>query len=137
MLIIILTFFFFNNIVILGDMMYTKILIKMKTKFMNLSNEELINNIFSSNILISSLAKEELFNRDLSDLELSIDIINKLINKLSIEEIWYLANNNIDNRFIEQVKIKLNQLLDYYQNLNLSDFLKKKYEEKSKIFSLK
>ena len=117
--------------------MYTKILIKMKTKFMNLSNEELINNIFSSNILISSLAKEELFNRDLSDLELSIDIINKLINKLSIEEIWYLANNNIDNRFIEQVKIKLNQLLDYYQNLNLSDFLKKKYEEKSKIFSLK
>ena len=94
--------------------MYTKLVLKLKTKYMYLSNEELINHVLSNNILISNFAKEELLKRDLTNLELSDEIINQLLNKFTIEDLWYLANTKINNHFIEVVTDKLNQILDYY-----------------------
>ena len=104
---------------------------------MDLDNNELIYKVLDNNILISSLAKEELLKRDLSNLLIDDDTINLVINKLSIEELWNLANTDISNHFIDLVTVKLNQILDYYQNKNLKEFLLKKNENKIKLFSLK
>ena len=117
--------------------MYQKLMLTLRTKFMNLKDEELINKILSKNTLISTLAKEELLKRDLNELELSDDILSLVINKFSIEELWFIANLNINNHFVELVTKKLNQILDYYQRLNIEDFLKKKNEGKIKLHLLK
>lgn len=117
--------------------MYQKLMLTLRTKFINLSNQELINKILSNNILISTLAKEELLKRNLNDLNIDDEILMLVINKLSIEELWYLTNLNINNHFIELVTIKLNQILDYYQKLNIEDFLKKKNEGKIKLHLIK
>ncbi|MBR3660961.1 MAG: hypothetical protein IKN63_03550 [Bacilli bacterium] len=115
--------------------MYTKLMLKMRTNFMNLSNEQLINKILSNNILISTLAKEEFLKRDLSNLIISNEIANLIINKFTIEEIWNLFHSELSDNFKEIIIFKLNQILDYYQNSNLIDFLHKKHED-NKIFRL-
>ena len=114
--------------------MYQKMMLTLRTKFMYLDNNELINNILSNNILISTLAKEELLKRDLNDLEVNDETLSKVIDKFTIEELWYLVNLDYNNHFIELVTIKLNQILDYYENFNINDFLQKKNE--NKIFHL-
>ncbi len=113
--------------------MYQKLMLTIRTKFMNLNINELINKILSNNILISNLAKEEFLKRDLENLEIEDDILVLIINKLSIEELWYITKLNINNHFVELVTLKLNQILDYYQKLNIEDFLKKKNEGKIKL----
>lgn len=113
--------------------MYQKLILTLRTKFMNLDTNELIKKILSNNLLISNLAKEELFKRDLSDLVIDDNIINLLINKFTIEELWYLTKLDVDNHFFQIVTIKLNQILDYYQKLNIKDYLKKQNEDKIKI----
>ena len=115
--------------------MITKSIIMMRTRFMNLSNEELIDRILDNNILISTLAKEELFNRDLDNIIISDNILKLVINKFTIEEIWYLSKMNLNDNFKEMIILKLNQILDYYQNSNLKDFLQKSNED-NKILHL-
>ncbi len=61
----------------------------------------------------------------------------QVINKFTIEEPWYLVNTNFNNHFTEIVKLKLNQILDYYQKINMDDFLKKKNEEKDTLRLIK
>jgi len=108
--------------------MYQKLMLTLRTNYMNLTTNELINKILSNNIFISTLAKEELLKRDLSNLEIDDELLLLVINKFTIEELWYLVNSNTNNHFIELVNVKLNQILDYYQKLNIEDFLKKKNE---------
>lgn len=117
--------------------MYQKLMLRMRNKFMYLNTNQLINYIISDNQFISTLAKEELLKRDLSNLNLKSDQINMIINKFTIEELWYLANLNLNNNFIKEVIIKLNKILDYYQKLNIEDFLKKKNEGKIKLHLMK
>ena len=113
--------------------MYTKILLTMKTKFMELDTITLIYKVLSKNIIISSLAKEELLKRNLDNIKIDDSILLLVINKLSIEELWTIKKENINNHFTELATIRLNQILDYYQNLNIEDFLKKKNQDKIKI----
>ena len=138
MLTLLLTFFLFNNILLfVGDFMYTKILLTLKTKFMELDNLTLINKILDNNILVSTLAKEELLSRSLDDLDVDDSILTLLINKLSIEDLWTIAKQNTNNHFTELVVKKLNRILDYYQNLNIKEFLNKKNEKQLKLYLLK
>lgn len=133
-----LTLFLFNNILlIVGDKMYTKIILKLKTKLMNLDTEKLLYKILDKNILVSILAREELLNRDLSNLNIDDEMLLLIINKLTIEDLWNIKKQNDNNHFTELVTIKLNQILDYYQNLNIKDFLNKKNEDKTKLYLLK
>ena len=117
--------------------MYNKLLLKLKTNLLTLDNYELVNKILSSNLLISSNAKEILLTRNLSNLELDDEIIEKIIKKLTIEELWYIAKLNINNRFCELVTLKLNKLLDYYQQLNFNTYLEKRDEGINKILKFK
>ena len=110
--------------------MYQKMMLTLRTKFMYLDIEELLNNILSNNIIISTLAKEELLKRDLNDLNIDNETLSKVIDKFTIEELWYIANLNYNNHFKELVIIKLNQILNYYEKLNINDFLNKKNEDK-------
>ena len=113
--------------------MYQKLMLTIRTKFMNLDNYKLINIILDNNELLSTLAKEELLKRNLNDLEMDDNTLNLVINKLTIDELWYLTNLNNKNHFIELVTKKLNQIFDYYENLNKENFLKKKNEGNIKL----
>ena len=117
--------------------LYNKIVLKKRTEFMNLETKKIIYKILDKNTLISTLAKEEFLKRDLSDLVVDEKLLNKVISKFTIEELWYLVNLNIDNHFVELVSLKLNQILDYYQSLNQEDFLRKRNEGKAKIYFFK
>ena len=115
--------------------MYEKLMLKLRTYLFELNTYDLITKIINNDSLLLTLAKEELFKRDLHNLQLSSNILETLVNKFSIEEIWYLSKLELNDDFKKIIIIKLNQLLDYYQNLNLKDFLAKSCENK-KIFKL-
>ena len=97
---------------------------------MYLNTKDLVVKILDRNILVSTLAKQELLNRDLSNLDISDQILEKVIDKLSIEDLWELKNSQEENHFMELVYLKLNKILDYYQSLNKEEFLKKRNEGK-------
>lgn len=117
--------------------MYDKILFVVKNKLIALSTEKLIYKVLDKNMLISNLAKCELLKRDLSNLTIDDNILEKIINKLSVEDIWNLVKLNANSHFTELVSKKLNQIFDYYQELNKPDFLMKKNESDLKIYVLK
>ena len=117
--------------------MYQKLMLQFRTKLLYLTTEELIDKLIYNNTFMQTLIKEELLKRDLSNLDINDEKINLVIDKLSIEEIWFLANLNINNHFIEIVTIKLNKILDYYQKKNFEDFLKKKNEDSKKLIKIK
>jgi len=96
---------------------------------MGLNNQQLIDKIINDNEFVSTLAKEELFKRDLSNLTISNDILNMLVNKLTIDEIWNLFKMEIDSNFKRIVILKLNQILNYYRNSNIFDFLDKNEDD--------
>ena len=64
--------------------MYERTYFIIKNKFWKLSTEEVIYKIFDKNIMISSIAKEELLNRNLSNINVSDDILKKVILNLSL-----------------------------------------------------
>ena len=114
--------------------MFQKLMLTLRTKLMYLDNKDLINEILGENILVSTLAKEELLKRDLNNLEENDKILSLIINKLTIEELWNIVNLGYDNHFTKLVTKKLNYLLDYYEKLNIIDFLSKKNEDKIKLY---
>ena len=119
-------------------MMFNKVLFVTRNKLMNLSTYDLLFKVMDSNILISTLAKEELINRDLNDLNTLPDaIIEKVIEKLNIEQIWTLIKSGEKNHFVELAIVKLNKILDYYQNLNKIELQNKINNDNKKIYVLK
>ena len=115
--------------------MFTKLTLKMRTYYMTLETKDLIDKILGDNFLIRDIAKEEFLKRDYDNLDMSDDILNKVINKLSIEEIWEIVKNNQNNHFTRLVIKKLNSIFDYYEKNNLSAYLLKRNED-NKIFKL-
>lgn len=91
------------------------LILRMRTHYMNLSNEELIEKMLSNNVLIANIAKEEFIKRDFQDLETSDNILKMIISKLTIEDIWALINTNQNNHFIQLISDRLNEILEYYQ----------------------
>ena len=114
---------------------FTKLTLKMRTYYMKLETNELIEKILDENILIRTIAKEEFLKRDYNNLDVSDEILNKVIDKLSIEEIWYLASTKQDNHFIELVIEKLNAIFLYYEK-NYPNHYLLKVNEQNKMFRL-
>ena len=117
--------------------MYTKLLLTIRTLLFELETNNLIDKILDDNILISTLAKEELFKRDLTNLFIPSQKLELLINKFTLEEIWLLAKTDVPTEFKNLIFLKLNQILDYYQNKNISEFLQKKMETDNIIHLVK
>ena len=107
--------------------MNTKMMLVIRTNLLYLDINSLLDIIINDNLLFSRYAKEELLNRDLST-DIDNDKLIKAINKYTIEEIWNIILNkdNIDKKLLTIITIKLNQILDYYQQINLKDYLIKK-----------
>ena len=99
-----------------------------RTKYFYYDTNKLIDVILNGSSFLSSIAKEEFLKRDLSDLDLDDSTLMHLINKLTIEDFWAIANQNgkVNNKFVNQVIVNLNATLDYYQIINSEDFLLKK-----------
>ena len=115
--------------------MFTKLTLKMRTFYMTLETKDLIDKIFNDNFLIRDIAKEEFLKRDLSNLNIPDDVLNQIINKLSIEEIWNIVKENQDNHFTSLVIEKLNSIFEYYEKKYPNDYISKINEE-NKIFKL-
>ena len=105
--------------------MYERTYFIIKNKFWKLSTEEVIYKIFDKNIMISSIAKEELLNRNLSNINVSDDILKKVILNLSIEQIYDLVVNHQGSRLSYFASIEFNKILEDAKNNYLVAFYDK------------
>lgn len=101
--------------------MLEKIEFKIRNKLFYLNNEDLIIKCLDNNYLISKNAILELLRRNPINIDLDNSILNLVINKLTIEEIWYLVASKVNSKLVHLACLKLNDILDYYQNLNKDD----------------
>ena len=127
-----LTIFFFMIIILLGGNMFDKATFVMKNKLMYLPNEKVVEKCLDKNILISTLAKDELISRDNLEMNVNDDTILSVINKLSIEQVWNLVTRKDNSQISKLALKKLNEILEYYQNS--LEYHEKINEGKSKIF---
>ena len=118
--------------------MYGRVYLIIKNKIFNLTTEEVIYKIFDDNILISSIAKEELLNRNLSDVNVSDNILNQIIKKLSIEEIYDLVVNHEGSKLSYLASIEFDKILeDAKRNYPEAYFEKVNEGKKPKLTLLK
>ena len=115
--------------------MFDKATFVMKNKLMYLPNEKVVEKCLDKNILISTLAKDELISRDNLEMNVNDDTILSVINKLSIEQVWNLVTRKDNSQISKLALKKLNEILEYYQNS--LEYHEKINEGKSKIFYLK
>ena len=115
--------------------MFDKATFVIKNKLMYLPNEKIIEKCLDKNILITTLAKEELISRDNLEMNVSDELILSVVNKLSIEQVWNLVMRKDNSRISNLALKKLNEILEYYQNSK--EYHEKVNEGKSKIFYLK
>ena len=116
--------------------MYGRTYLILKNKMWNLTTEEIINKIFSNNIMISSIAKEELLNRELSNLNVSDEVLRQIILKLSIEQIYETITKHIGSRLAEIATEKFNEILEHTENNYQEAYLEKVNEGKRKKLTL-
>ena len=116
--------------------MLNKVEFVIRNKLIFLGNDELISKCLDKNILISSIAREILVNRSNLDTNLDNETLLKVINKLSIEQIWNLMSRHDNSKLSILALEKLNKILEFYQDTN--DFYDKVHEnKKEKIYYLK
>ena len=108
--------------------MYMRAYLIIKNKFWNLSNEELIDKILNNNILISSIAKEILLTRDLDELNVSDEILRKVILKLSIEQLYNIIKNQKDSKLAILASIEFDKILEDAENNYKVAFYDKVYD---------
>lgn len=118
--------------------MFNKVSFVVQNKLMILSNENLVHKCLDSNVLVATLALEELVRRAPIDINISDDILSKVILKLSIEQIWDLVSRNIDSKLCILAHQRLNEFFDYYQMINLQPHQDKVCEgKKTKLYLMK
>ncbi len=118
-------------IILLGGVcciMFQKIAFIIRNQLFNLSNEDLIYKCLDQNILISTLACEELLKRDLNDLKVDDTMLSFVVYKLTIEQVWELVLKN-NNKLARIAYQRLNEIFEYYQNLNKKEYLEKLNED--------
>lgn len=98
--------------------MFDKVSFIILNKLLVLSNEELVLKCLDNNILISSLARDELVKRNPIDINISDDILSLVVEKLSIEQIWNLVSRKVDSKLFALSLKKLNEILDYYDKIS-------------------
>lgn len=105
--------------------------IKLLTKLINLTNEDLVLEVLKGNFFISNLAKEELIRRNPVKINLSNDKLDLLIKKFSIEDIWFLVSYNTESELATLAYLELTKILDYY------DMIEAKEKQKEKLYLIK
>ena len=123
-----LTISFFMFIILLKGfvMSLEKMTIKILTRLINLSDENLIEEILNSRTLISDLAKTQLIKRNPLEIDVSSDKLVQVVSKMTIEEIWSLVSNNPNTDLAKIAYQKLLSILDYYDQLNEQEKVKEK-----------
>ena len=120
--------FFTYKILLVGVLMsLDKIVFILENKFRYLSSEELVYKALQDNFLVSKLAIQELVRRNPMVIDVDDSLIIKVINKMTIEDIWSIASLKINTKLFTFAYQKLNSILEYY------DEVYKKNEIKSKL----
>ena len=118
--------------------MYEKAYLILRNQFWNSSTEEIIEKVFDKNILISTIAKEELLNRNLENLEVSNEVLKQVILKLSIEQIYELITNHKGSKIATLASNQFDKILEIAEkNYQEAYFAKVNEGKKSKIYLLK
>ena len=120
--------FFTYKILLVGVLMsLDKIVFILENKFRYLSSEELVYKALQDNFLVSKLAIQELVRRNPMVIYVDDSLIIKVINKMTIEDIWSIASLKRNTKLFSLAYQKLNSILEYY------DEVYKKNEIKSKL----
>ena len=98
--------------------MFDKVSFIIRNKLFVLSNEDLTLKCLDKDILISSLACEELVRRNPISINIDDDILSLVINNFSIEQVWDLVSRNVDSKLSKLAYQKLNDFLDYYDKMH-------------------
>lgn len=116
--------------------MLNKVEFVIRNKLIFLGNDDLISKCLDKNILISSLAREILVSRFNLDTNHNDETLLKIIDKLSIEQVWELMSRHDNSKLSILALEKLNKIFEFYQDTN--DFYDKVHEnKKEKIYYLK
>ena len=98
--------------------MFDKVSFIIRNKLFILSDYELIFKCLDKDILVSSLACEELVRRNPINIDIDEKILSLVVNKFSIEQVWDLVSRNVDSKLSKLAYQKLNDFLDYYDKVN-------------------
>ena len=97
-------------------------------KYMALPYQELINKCLDTNPLVSNIAIDVLLKRSDDSKVIPDEILEKIINKMTIEDIYNLVTSNTNTRLKEIAYLKLKEILAYYDN-NIELYQKIKADE--------
>ena len=119
--------FFTYKILLVGVLMsLDKIVFILENKFRYLSSEELVYKALQNNFLVFRLAIQELVRRNPMVIDVDDSLIIKVINKMTIEDIWSIASLKINTKLFSFAYQKLNSILEYYDELYKKDEIKSK-----------
>lgn len=115
--------------------MIQKVIFITKNKLRFISNNELILKCLDKNNLISSLAIEELVQRNPLVLETDLNLLKQVIRKMQEEQIFKLATGPLKSQLNLLAYQRACEILEYYEFMNQLDFLNK-CNENNKIYRL-
>ena len=119
--------FFTYKILLVGVLMsLDKIVFILENKFRYLSSEELVYKALQDNFLVSKLAIQELVRRNPMVIDVDDSLIIKVINKMTIEDIWSIASLKINTKLFSFAYQKLNSILEYYDEVYKKDEIRSK-----------
>ena len=119
--------FFTYKILLVGVLMsLDKIIFILENKFRYLSSEELVYKALQDNFLVSKLAIQELVRRNPMVIDVDDSLIIKIINKMTIEDIWSIASLKINTKLFSFAYQKLNSILEYYDEVYKKDEIRSK-----------
>ena len=119
--------FFTYKILLVGVLMsLDKIVFILENKFRYLSSEELVYKALQDNFLVSKLAIQELVRRNPMVIDVDDSLIIKVINKMTIEDIWSIASLKINTKLFTFAYQKLNSILEYYDEVYKKDEIRSK-----------
>ena len=119
--------FFTYKILLVGVLMsLDKIVFILENKFRYLSSEELVYKALQDNFLVSKLAIQELVRRNPMVIDVEDSLIIKVINKMTIEDIWSIASLKRNTKLFSLAYQKLNSILEYYDEVYKKDEIRSK-----------
>ncbi len=96
--------------------MYNEFYLIIFNKFLQLTYSELIDKCLNDNPLVSNIAIDVLLKRNDDNSMIADEILEKIINKMTIEDIYNLVTSNSNSRLAKLAYLKLKEILAYYDN---------------------
>ena len=97
-------------------------------KYMAIPYQELINRCLDNNPLVSNIAIDALLKRSDDSKMIPDEILERIINKMTIEDIYNLVTRNNNTKLKKIAYLKLKEILAYYDN-NIELYQKIKADE--------